>query len=558
MAKEKGSYCVPDEIRALKPAGIPCLVKNIRGHFYVYEHKRVQDPARPGKTKNASGRCIGKIEGGVFVPNGKDDRVGVNPASLKDRDLENKDYGEYAVVLACSGCVLDKLKLCFSEEDSARMYAMGIIYFIHGYRPASYIKDIFDQSVLSDKWRTLPFSENTIGSFLKEIGLHGLSCEKFEQTLIEESSEMTAIDGHVILSCSQQNDLADYGRKYSVIGNKQVNIMTAYDVEQDHPLTSKVFDGALPDKSAVRELFDSYNFKNKTFIVDMGFYSEENLGIYRKGGNHFVIPVPDNTVIARAMKVSAVFSDSFLYERAGDGGVPEQDVILYRESTVNVLEQLVQWAADEDARKKNETDDGSANTEKKPGRHRARKINKSQWGEDRIIIYRDETMHRKMADDFKSQIGIDEQHTPGRLAELEDFFGVILLQTNKQETAQETYSTYKKRWRIETHYNHVRNEADFTGIQSHDYYTLQGIGFMMLIEGLIKASFQKKLENASSDYVRHMSKRECLQKAAHAKIALHQDGLWYPSTIKSRTEQMLVEMGVTVEDDINKLNNKTY
>ena len=75
---ESGQYTVPPEILALKPKEFPCIVKAISApsksvgsvkHYYVYELLSVPDAKRPGKTKNNSGPCLGKIEGGMFCPN---------------------------------------------------------------------------------------------------------------------------------------------------------------------------------------------------------------------------------------------------------------------------------------------------------------------------------------------------------------------------------------------------------------------------------------------------------------------------------------------------------
>ena len=187
------SCTVPAEIRALKPAGVSCFVKKIRDSYYVYEHLRVPAPARPGKFKNASGRCIGKIEGGEFVSNSQSNSM------IPDLDLDVKDYGEYAAALSCSVDILEKLKRVFSVEDATRIYVLGIIYFVESYVPVNHIKDIFDQCILSNKWPGLPFSENTVGEFLKLLGRHSVTLEKFQQLLVDESSGYTALDGHVIL-----------------------------------------------------------------------------------------------------------------------------------------------------------------------------------------------------------------------------------------------------------------------------------------------------------------------------------------------------------------------
>ena len=551
-----GSCAVPAEIRALKPQGISCFVKKIRDSYYVYEHLRVPDPKRPGKLKNASGRCIGKIEGGEFVSNTQ------NNTAVRDLDWEAKDYGEYAAALACSSDVLDKLKKVFSVEDATRIYVLGIIYFVESYVPASYIKDVFDQSILSDKWPALPFSENSVDEFLKLLGRHSMTVEKFQQLLVYESSGYTALDGHVILSCSKENDLADYGNKYSKIGNKQLNLMVAYDVENNQPLTSKAFDGALPDKSAVSEWFEAYRFRpHTTFIVDMGFYSEDNLALYSANESYYVVPVPDNTVIAKMMKNSINFTGSFQYDKMDENGKPVSDTILYRESTVKELEELAQRAEDEkaanDYQERMQEYTADPNGKRMPRMHKAKQISHSRYQNDKLILLRNETMHQKMKDEYLSQIGQDSTHTQERYEELEPLFGVVVLRSNKDETAEKIYSTYKKRWKIETHYQHVRNGADFNGLNTEDYYSMQGLSFILLIEGLIYRRFMDRLKSAPSAYVSHMSVKECLRKLSHAKVSLHSDKRWYGNKVTAGTNQLLTEMGVTWAEDLRKLSSHT-
>ena len=328
----------------------------------------VEDKKRPGRKKGTSGLCIGKIEGGVFTPNQAGRKKLKPPApakekeeagtdtqpaamskaesdtvrriaqnmnlSMKDIDLQLKNYGEYAVVLACTGSVLEQLNKVFSSSDAAMIYVLSVIYFVCEYTPASYLKNIYDQSILSNRWPSLAISENNVGEFLEQLGLHPGLCDQYSDHLIQDSSGLTAIDGHVILTCSTQNDLADYGNKYQKLGNRQMNVLQAYDAERKMPLTSKVYDGGLLDKVSVKDLLTVHTFPERTiFLIDMGFYSEDDLGLYREGGKHFVIPLPENTEISKAMRAAVSFSDTFVYERNEDGKkIP--DTILYKEQTV--------------------------------------------------------------------------------------------------------------------------------------------------------------------------------------------------------------------------------
>ena len=77
------------------------------------------------------------------------------------------------------------------------------------------------------------------------------------------------------------------------------------------PLTSKAYEGGLPDKTSVQELLETYTFPSNTvFLVDAGFYSEDDLGLYWADGKHFEVPVPDLTV-----QISVKQSDQTFHSR---------------------------------------------------------------------------------------------------------------------------------------------------------------------------------------------------------------------------------------------------
>ncbi len=614
-----GNYKVPDAIQALKPNFIDCIVKAIptmtkkKGiviHYYVYQ-RIPKINQLTGVKEYTSGDTIGKIEGGVYCPNDKgrallhklnspthSDGGNKSPEStgnkdsstsqgnhqehppmtkeesnafrelaanmnlnLQDIDLQLKDYGEYALVLACTESVLERLNKYFSVDDSLKIYVLSIIYFLEEYTPASYVKDIFDQSVLSNKWPSLAISENEVSKFLKLLGRHPVQCDMYCQSIINDSSGLTAIDGHVILSCSGNNDLADYGNKYQKIGNKQLNILQAYDVIKRVPIASKAYEGGLPDKTSVQDLLNIYDFPEKTtFLVDMGFYSEEDMGLYRKNGCHFVIPVPENTGISKAIRNPIFFSESFVYEKSDESGTICKDMILYRETTVCEMEKSYQAMLNAEAERKNREAASKCNPGEKPKKHHARKITTSSYGDDRLIIYRDEDMHNKLVSEFRSQIGIDAEHTEERLAELAPEFGIIVLRSNldkKAFPASVVYKNYKSRWGIETHYNFVANTVKFCGLQTEDYCSMQGLSFLILTVGQIKSAVVEKMKSASS-YVSHLSIKECIIKASRSKLSQHIDKSWHVAVTTKKHADLLLEMGVNVEADIKKLNQRIY
>ena len=604
-----GNYIVPPEILALKPGSIATNVKPVRTqtkrqglviHYYVYEVLRVKDPNNPNEMKNASGRLLGKIEGGEFCPNsyGKallskknksvpdkivaDDthkeektesaeskptedhlpaEVSINMnLDLKDIDLQIKEYGQFAISMAASVPVFESLNKIFSIEDSRRIYVLSLIYFIEEYTPASYARDIFASSILSNKWPSIAISENNVNDLLFQLGLHPAECEKYSQLQINTSSKLTAIDGHVILSCSNNNELADFGYKYQTLKNMQINILEAYDVENDLPLTSKAYDGTIVDKLSVQDLFDTYSFQsNTTFLVDSGFYSETDLKLYRSKESFFIIPIPANQIIYKEMVSSLVFKDSFCYERRDEHGNIHTVCVLYRESTVKELIDIHYESEKERIKKLNE-EEVKING-KNAKKHYLGKRPTDPYEDDRVIMFRDEEMRSKLIHNYQEQIGIKSDHTQENLDKIKDSFGIIVMRTNLSKDdhpARVVYLKYKRRWNIETHYNFVDNIAKFVNLKTENYYVMQGIAFLVLIVGQIKGHFYKKLRDSSSAYVKSLSLSECLAKAARTKFSQHSDKTWHTNPTSKKHMEIFHEMGVDIANDVKRLNAGTY
>ena len=82
-----------------------------------------------------------------------------------------------------------------------------------------------------------------MASLLHHLGSRGNPVREFEQSLIDESSKNIAIDGHVIRSCSENNDLAEPGYKTKQLKAPQVNLLIAYDTKTNIPLMYRTFRG---------------------------------------------------------------------------------------------------------------------------------------------------------------------------------------------------------------------------------------------------------------------------------------------------------------------------
>ena len=439
-----GKYSVPDEIRKFKPVGT--MVKVINGHYYVYEYKSVTDD--DGKRKTSMGKAIGCIKEDIgFVPNENYNR---------DTDITSLEFGEYAVVLQNSQKTLALLKEFFNPLDALRIYCTAVIHFIQGFTYLSDVGKHYEMSYLSLKYPGLKLGYTALSSLYEDLGRRQTNVLRLEEALVKRSSGEIAIDGHVIGCVSEENDLASKGYKFRKLGEEQINLLMAYDVNTETPLLSRVFDGALSDKLSVKDLLTEVEMKEMLFIVDRGFYSASNLELFSQNGNSYIIPVPNNCNITKEVVADTFMTNRFVYHKE-----KKMTVVEYKETIA----------------------DGY-----------------------RILVFRD---MNEAAEEQANYLRYVEQGHPSytmeKFEKMKDLLGVTVIQTNLMtKTPQEIYTLYKRRWKIETYYNYFKNSVDCNTLHLQDYYKTQGLAFIMLIEALIYKDFKEAAAQVDGKSIREI------------------------------------------------------
>ena len=214
---------IPENVLRYKPG--KCIrVRNDNGTYRVYRYTSVKLPS--GKWSSSSGDLIGKIIPDVgFVPNKR---------YQKELDLEQKQkeadekkaafalysdeitdhaFGQYDLLMHLSNDVYERLKKFFPLEKATQIYAYALILCANGFVHVDQIDEIYQESFLFVLYRNFSFKMGTValGNLLHDLGMKGEPVRAFEQSLIDESSKNIAIDGHVIRSCSNENDLEEPG-----------------------------------------------------------------------------------------------------------------------------------------------------------------------------------------------------------------------------------------------------------------------------------------------------------------------------------------------------------
>ncbi len=464
--------------------------------YRVYKYSAVKLPS--GKWSSNYGYLIGKI-----IP---DKGFCPNKRYIKElKELEGKShlpdsitdvaYGEYDLLIYLSGDILETLEECFPTERAIQIYCYSLILCANGFLHMDQIDEFYQESFLSIIYRDYSFKMGytAVSDLLHNLGMRGNPVRAFEQSLIDNSSRNVAIDGHVISSCSEGNDLSEAGYKMSMLKTPQVNLLIAYDIKNNIPLMYRTLRGSSVDKESVIELINSRSFKNTKFIVDRGFYSDKVLKLMSQDGNCYIIPVPANNKHCKRIKKTLSYtSGEFIYK---SGAKDCARIVFYEE----------------------QIDDKA-----------------------RIIVYKDMDENNSKRKSYQQMIDLGEDnYTQTRYEQYCEWWGVCFLQTNTDESAAEVYSDYKRRWSIETYNMYIKNDAEFNNLKIQDYYVQHGFDFIMLVTGLIHSRLNEAVKALKKP---NISTFDILIKSGHMRMVLEEDK-WMLHNTRKKDLDLLNEFG---------------
>ena len=406
-------------------------------------------------------------------------------------------YGQYALLMFLSQDILKKLEDCFPRERATQIYSYGIILCANGFLHMDQVDEFYQESFLSVLYKNYSFKMGyvALSNLLHDLGMKGGPVRAFEQSLIDGSSRNIAIDGHVIRSCSSENDLAEPGYKMSLLKASQVNLLIAYDTKNHVPLMYRTYRGSSVDKRSALEFLRSRSFTDTKFIVDRGFFSAEVLELMSQNGNSYIIPMPStNSNFKRIKKTLAYTSGEFIYK----SGKKNSARIVYYEEKLDE--------------------------------------------KTRIIVYKDEDENNSKRKSYKQMIDLGESgYTQEKYARFRDWWGVYFLQTTTTSSASEVYSDYKNRWSIETFNNYIKNDADFNNLKIQDYYVEHGFDFIMLVTGLIHSRLDEAVKSIGKSSI---STFDLLVKAGHMRMVL-EGNEWKLHNTRTKDLELIAKTGFT-------------
>ena len=437
---------IPEAIKAFKPTEFGAVeIRNISGHFYVYEISSKWDPVKK-KARKVTGKSVGKItlEDG-FIPNtfGMRRMMPLHPIV--------KNYGAYAILQQLSGNLEARLKECF-PDIYREISVVAMLQLVTGCR-GKRIKREFEASYLNDIHPDLACSDYTVRTLIGKLGSRSGDMASFMRSYMKSGSKLM-FDGTSIFtraddSCTQKGYNPE--RKQET----QVRLLYIFDRTSFLPVFYRMVPGNIADKAALKETIAASGCKNCVVIADKGFYSKKNVSFLMENKMSYILPLQYNTKLIPEEFTQEVDDHKF------DGCFPYK------------------------------------------GRNIWYKTLDSGVKGNKVYIFRDDQrklqaevsfMRKKEADfeGFKNASIFDDKRR-----------GMFAFVSNTGDSARQVYMSYKERWDIEQCFDYLKNSIQIGAAYKRTNAELEAWSFinhisLLYFYGVIKALRERELNEKYS------------------------------------------------------------
>ena len=266
---------IPEEIKSVpRPKGT--IVKEGFGRYFVIKRtsRRVPGKATP---RTVDLGTIGEIVDGKYV------EIRKEPKKVTEKKKINiKTYGQVAVCHKVGEPLYDDLKEVFGEADASKLYSIAVLRVCDPDIRNRDIKLAYDTSFLSEIIPNVSLSENTICTFLRDIGLEYVSIIKFLTKRAQKfKGETQVIDGTLKNNNSIENTYSEFSRKGRLKGSRDISIVYSYDMKTKEPVLMKPYSGNMLDLRAVRDFVTTFSVSDGIIVMDKGFNSAENIQFFK-------------------------------------------------------------------------------------------------------------------------------------------------------------------------------------------------------------------------------------------------------------------------------------
>ena len=476
---------IPKEILAVeRPKST--RVKYSNGRYLVVKRtsKRVGNRTVPVELGT-----IGEIKDGKYV------EIRKEPRKTKDgkKAIEIKDYGEIALCDAAGKDVLDDLKKIYDAADAIRIYVLALMRSANHDICNRDIKLAYETSFASEMYPDVHLSENTISSFLEDIGMAYSKMSEFMRARVEQyAGKEVVIDG-MLKDCNSETDtFSEFSRKGSKKGSKDLSLIYAYNPESREPVACKPYPGNMLDMTSIEDFALEYKFSSGIIVMDKGFYNRNFMGtIKAMGGISYIIPLKQSSKL-----------------------------VVQNEMNKDIVSLLADYKDAHIFWKKKKVSDDCF-----------------------LYAFRDPKGAYDQELGFLTRVTKKGTYSEEKYLDKHNEFGLIVFESNSDLNPLDVYNAYAKRWEIEVMFDFYKNIIELKNVRVHGDYRVYATEFINFLSVLISCRVRKKLrETGVSQKYSYKQIFHYLSKSKRIKLA--SEDTWSPNRTVKYISDLMCILGV--------------
>ena len=268
--------------------------QKIRGHTYVYEAENFWDPVKKQSRQKRHYLGVWDEASGKIIP------------KVAERDVKTtKSLGPAYLLDSVGNEIQLRKKLSESfGEDGDLILAIAMSKLLHQ-TSLKNLHHVLEDSFLPEMYSLKEsFSSQWLSSFLERLSTKDSAMTSFYNSLIVGEDESLIFDITSLSSASRNIDWLEWGYNRDGLDLPQVNLGLVLSLHRHLPLYFKLFPGSINDVVTLKNLVaevKAFGITKSLFILDRGFYSENNIKEMSREKIDFIIPLPFSVNIGKGL-----------------------------------------------------------------------------------------------------------------------------------------------------------------------------------------------------------------------------------------------------------------
>lgn len=510
------------------------LVKQkIRGRIYAYEAENFWDPEKKQSRQKRHYLGVWDESTSQIIP------------KTAERDVKaTKSFGPAYLLNSIGDEIQLRKKLSESfGKDGDLILAIAMSKLLNQTSLRN-MHHVLEDSFLPEMYSLKEsFTSQWLSDFLTRLSSKDATMTSFYKSIIAGEDETLIFDITSFSSASKNIDWLEWGYNRDGLDMPQVNLGLVLSLHRHLPLFFKLFPGSINDVITLKNLVSdvkSFGIQKSLYILDRGFYSENNIKELSDENIDFILPLPFSVNIGKGL-ISETNKD---IENPANAKRFGGDIFYVLESDVHIGEVkafgYVLYSKKREA------------LETKSFYNRLIDIEYALQGKE----------FRNPVDQFRRTAGNFERYFDcsingktinllrrvNAISQAVNRFGKTILLSATKRSWDEVLSLYRERDEVEKKFDELKNELEIIPLRVQKIETLQGMLFIFFISLILRALLLRRARDA--ELLGKNSIEELLMELSKLR-AVKVGGKWRLTEISKRQRTILEKLMTAIPVEAN-------